>query len=363
MVLVAAKKESWSPDWATHPGEHLAEYLESRGWSQAEFARLADMSPKHVSTIISGTNPITAETALKLERVLGLKASVWTGLQANWDLYEAKAANQQALANTDQVLSRFPVKELKSRGALPATNDTGRLLNCLLDFFGVGSPHAFDARLANLAVHHRQSKAFETNHYHVAAWLLLGEQKARDMNLRAFDGAKFAHAIQEIRKLTTAGPEIFFPRMLELCGNAGVAFVLEKPISKTCLFGSARWMSGDRAIIQMSLRMKSNDHFWWTFFHEAAHISLHKGQAFADDKGGEGDGLEDEADAWAEETLIGRDRFTAFKRTNPRSELAVKAFAKQVDIHPGIVVGMLQHSGVIPYRNLNGLKTQFEWAD
>ncbi|WP_454852761.1 HigA family addiction module antitoxin [Rhizobium binxianense] len=358
-----ARKEEWSPDWATHPGEHLAEYLESRGWSQAEFARLADMSPKHVSTIINGTNPVTAETALKLERVLGMKASIWTGLQAKWDLHEAQTANASKIIDFEEILANFPIKELKDRGALPSTKDAGQLLNNLLDFFGVGGPHAFDARLANLAVHHRQSKAFETNKYHVAAWLLLGERKAREMNLRSFDSAKFADAIQEIRTLTVTEPTVFYSRMVELCQSAGVAFVLEKPISKTCLFGSARWIEGERAIIQMSLRMKSNDHFWWTFFHEAAHITLHKGQAFADDKGGEGDGLELEADAWAEDVLVGKDRFAAFKRTKPRSEKAIRDFAIEAGVHPGIVVGMLQHSGIVPYKNLNGLKARFEWAN
>lgn len=358
----AARKDDWSPDWATHPGEHLAEYIESRGWSQAEFARLADMSKKHVSTIINGMNPVTAETALKLERVLGMKASIWTGLQAKWDLYQAKAANEKIVADPDKVLAEFPIKELKSRGALPATNDPSQILIGLLQLFNIGGPHAFDARLANLAVHHRQSKAFDTNRYHVAAWLLLGERKAREMNLRPFDSGRFKVAVEEIRKLTITPPEVFHPKMTELCRNAGVAFVLEKPLPKTCIFGSARWIEGDRAIIQMSLRMKSNDHFWWTFFHEAAHITLHKGRAFADDHGGEGDGVEDEADAWAEETLVGSQRLAVFKATKPRSERAVKEFAQQVGIHPGIIVGMLQHSGILPYKNLNGLKERFEWA-
>jgi HTH-type transcriptional regulator/antitoxin HigA len=84
--------------------------------------------------------------------------------------------------------------------------------------------------------------------------------------------------------------------------------VFEKQISKTALFGSARWLDADHAIIQMSLRMKSNDHFWWTFFHEAAHILLHRGRNFADDQNGVGDGLEDEADRWAEEMLVGSQR-------------------------------------------------------
>ena len=188
----------------------------------------------------------------------------------------------------------------------------------------------------------------------------MGEQQARKLDLPPFDQTKFAFAVREIRKLTVSEPEVFHPRMVELCRTAGVAFVLEKPISKTCLFGSARWISGERAIIQMSLRMKTNDHFWWTFFHEAAHITLHRGKNFADDKGGEGDGVETQADAWAEDALVGAKRFEAFKARKPRSEAAVRAFANEAGIHPGIVVGMPQHRKVVPFNHLNSLKERFE---
>lgn len=83
--------EGWVPGWATHPGEHLAEQIEARKWSQADLARAAGMTPKLVSTIISGRNPVTAETAIRLERALGMKADVWVRLQANWDLFQARA--------------------------------------------------------------------------------------------------------------------------------------------------------------------------------------------------------------------------------------------------------------------------------
>jgi HTH-type transcriptional regulator/antitoxin HigA len=361
MSGAAARREAFEPDWALHPGEHLAEHIESRGWSQAEFARLADVSPKLVSTIVNGTNPVTAETALKLERVLGMKASIWTGLQANWDLHQARVPAEAADASS--FVSQFPIAELKSRGVLPDTSDMSKILDGLLLFFRIGSPHAYHARLANLAVRHRQSKAYVTNPNHVAAWLLLGERRARALDLPTFDVDKFTSAVREIRKLTVVGPEVFYPRMAEFCRRAGVAFVLEKPISKTCLFGSARWIDGDRAIIQMSLRMKSNDHFWWTFFHEAAHVTLHRGKTFADDKGGEGDGFEDEADAWAEDVLVGSEHFNEFVATAPRSERAVSKFAASVGVHPGIVVGMLQHRGVIPFTHLNKLKARFEWKN
>ncbi|RWF44695.1 MAG: addiction module antidote protein, HigA family [Mesorhizobium sp.] len=364
MVLGAtARRESWTPDWAVHPGEHLAEYIESRGWSQAEFGRLADLSPKLVSTIVNGTNPVTAETALKLERVLGMRASIWTGLQADWDLYQARQAKGAEETNAETFISNFPVAELKSRGVLPDTKDPSKILDGLLEFFSIGSPRALRARMANLAVHHRQSKAFQTNPNHVATWLLLGEHRARALNLPAFNFERFSSAVREVRNLTVHDPEVFYPSTVELCRQAGVGFVLEKPISKTCLFGSARWIDNDRAIIQMSLRMKTNDHFWWTFFHEAAHVALHRGKTFADDMGGVGDGLEGQADAWAEEVLVGSRAFKEFVATSPRSERAVQAFASDIGIHPGIVVGMLQHRHVIPFTHLNRLKARFAWKD
>lgn len=359
----AAQKEAWSPDWAIHPGEHLSEHLESRGLSQAEFARLANMTPKLVSTIISGANPVTAETALKLERVLGMKADIWTGLQADWDLHQAKAAKEIEAERAKATLAHFPVKTLKERKILPATNEPGPLFDGLLRFFGVGSIDSFDARLKNMAVQHRQSKAHKTSPYHVAAWLLLGERQARAMDLPAYSESKFAAAVREIRNLTVKTPEEFYPRMVELCRRAGVALVLEKPIEKTCLYGSARWIDGNRPIIQMSLRMKTNDHFWWTFFHEAAHVTLHRGKAFADDKGGQGDGLEDEADAWAEEMLVGTERFKALKATRPRSENEIVMFAEKIGIHPGIIVGMLQHHRVLDFRVFYHLKARYELRD
>ena len=353
----------WAPDWATHPGEHLDEFLETRGWSQAEFARLAGMTPKHVSTIISGDNPITAETAIRLERVTGMKDYVWTRLQAAWDLYQARQREHAALEKAAAWCRDFPIKDLVARGALTAVRDPGRQLAELLAFLGIGSPASFPALVRGMAVQHRQSRAHVTSQAHIVSWLLVGERKAREMKVAAFSEEAFRAAIQEIRTLTVKPPSEFEPRMKRLCKDAGVALIFEKPIAKTCLFGSARWLDDGRAVIQMSLRMKSNDHFWWTFFHEAAHIVLHRGRTFVDDQGGEGDGAEDEADAWATDVLVGRKRFQMFKAGRPRAAVQVRAFATEIGIHPGIVVGMLQHDRVIAHSHLNALKARFEWAD
>jgi HTH-type transcriptional regulator/antitoxin HigA len=356
-----SENSAWQPDWATHPGEHLEEYLEVRGLSQAEFARLAGMTPKLVSTIIKGANPVSPETAIKLEHVLGLKADIWLGLQKDWDLHAARRRENKEAASA--WLEQFPVRELKRIGRLPDVRDAGVLVDGLLDLLGIGAPEAFGARIDALAVHHRRSRRGETSRAHEICWLMLGEEQARRLDLRPFDKGSFVEACQEIRKLTVEEPESFEPKLKRICADAGVAFVLQKPISKTCLFGSARWVDGERPLIQMSLRMKSNDHFWWTFFHEAAHIVLHKGKNFADDQNAEGDGVEEQADRWAEEMLVGSARIEAFAASKPRSKVEVRAFAQEIGLHPGIVVGMLQHRKVIPHHFMHDLKDRFEWAD
>jgi HTH-type transcriptional regulator / antitoxin HigA len=363
MTDVAARQQEWTPNWAVHPGAILEEHLESRGLSQADLARLSGLTPKLISTIVNGTNPVSADTAIRLERVLGLKAYIWTSIQAKWDLFQARAAAAKLVPKPKEWLSQFPVKELQTRGYLPDTREVDRQVEALLGLFNIGTPRAFAAKFGALAVRHRQSKAFESSEHHVFTWLMIGEWRARAMNPPPFQAGKFREAVREIRKLTTEAPKTFRPALKDLCYNAGVAFVLEPPISKTCLFGSAHWFDGDRAIIQMSLRMKTNDHFWWTFFHEAAHVSLHQGKNFADDKNGEGDGAEREADRWAEDILVGAERFSRFKAMQPRSEAKVREFAAAVRLHPGIVVGMLQHARVIPFTHLNKLKAKFRWAE
>ena len=362
MSASAKTNNDWTPNWVTHPGEHLAEHIEARGWSQGEFARLANLSAKLISTIVSGKNPITAETAIRLERVLGMKAYIWTGLQAKWDLHQARMEDRP-VNNAGQWLKRFPIGELKKRNHLPDTRDQHVLLDALLALLGVGTAAAYEKKVAALAVHHRQSRAYESSRDHIFTWLLLGETKARSMNLSRFDQSRFLQGIADIRMLTLKAPEQFEPRMKELCRTSGVALIFEKPLSKTCLFGSARWFDVDRAIIQMSLRMKTNDHFWWTFFHEAGHVALHRGRNFLDDKAGEGDGVENEADEWARQQLFGAGGLNRLLAHAPRSTADICAAADRLGLHPGIIVGALQHYKKLPYDHMNGLKQRFRWAD
>ena len=58
-------------DYAVPPGETLRELLEERGMSQRELARRTGLSLKHVNKLLHGLVPLSADVALRLERVTG----------------------------------------------------------------------------------------------------------------------------------------------------------------------------------------------------------------------------------------------------------------------------------------------------
>jgi addiction module HigA family antidote len=72
----------------THPGEILLkEFLEPLAISQSDFAVKLGVSFQRLNEIINGKRGITPDTALRLEKVLGMSADFWLGLQIDWDLW------------------------------------------------------------------------------------------------------------------------------------------------------------------------------------------------------------------------------------------------------------------------------------
>jgi Zn-dependent peptidase ImmA (M78 family) len=113
----------------------------------------------------------------------------------------------------------------------------------------------------------------------------------------------------------------------------------------------------------LSLRYKTDDHLWFTFFHEAGHILLHgRKECFVEGDDQDRDTKESEADSFALEWLIPRKDYTVFRRLGAHSCAAISRFAYQLGIAPGIVVGRLQHDGVIPHSHCNELKKKITFG-
>lgn len=95
--------------------------------------------------------------------------------------------------------------------------------------------------------------------------------------------------------------------------------------------------------------------FWFSLFHELGHIVLgHIGQANGTDEMDEKN-----ADSWSRDKLISTEIFEEFKAQKAFSASSVVAFANNIGIAPGIVVGRLQNEGCIQHNMLNDLKEQY----
>ena len=139
-----------------------------------------------------------------------------------------------------------------------------------------------------------------------------------------------------------------------------MVFIPELP--KTGVHGATRWL-GDKAVIQLSLRYKSNDHLWFTFFHEAGHIVKHgRKEVFIEGKGLNGD-KEEEANVFACDKLIPPASLRQFLEQGSPTLADIQLFAHNIGIAPGIVVGRLQHDGILPCDIGNKLKVFYRWAD
>ena len=373
----------FQPDWVTHPGEHLAEYLESWGISQAELADRTGLHRKTINAIINGTMSITADTAVLLEPIFDMPAQFWVNLDAQYHAHMARKRQHAHIETQHAQISRFPIKEMQARGLLPHTKDPIALGVALMQFFALGDFDQWSVvwQRSPLLVAYRQQRAETKTPEMVSVWLREGQRMIEHHESVPFDAAKLREALPAMRQLTTHPHDQFWPLLQGICADAGVLLVQVKPYTGLGVYAATYRYRG-RTVIQLSGLRRSVDQFWFSFFHEVGHLLLHGvkelflDQDMTDATGNvdvpetadateHADTQEVEANNFAARTLIPDGAYRKFVReaksiyTSP----AIERFAAQQDVHPGIVVGRLQHEQVLNYASaLNSLKDSYSWA-
>ena len=349
----------YEPNYAVPPGWVLAEYLEVRGTSQTEFARLCGRSRKSINEIVAGKAALQPEAALQFERVSGLDARIWMGMEADYRLQKARVAEAEELAAAVVWAKKFPRQELVKREFLVKGVEGSELVSNLLSFFGVGTLDAWNDKYESMKVAYRHSPSFKSSQEALASWLRLGELGAKSTESPEYVENRFRSALQEIHGITPEPIDVALPKARALCNEAGVVLAYVGSLQGAPLSGAAYWLTSKKAVIQLSGRHKTNDHFWFSFFHEAAHLLLHNRKSiFVDNLKDSENDEEDEAEAneWAAEFLIPRNDWRGFVQAAMFEAGDVRNFATEQGIAPGIVVGRLQHKKLISWGYLNELK-------
>jgi HTH-type transcriptional regulator / antitoxin HigA len=351
------------PDVAIPPGETIGEILDERGITQADFALMLGRTEKNVSQLINGKAPISHELAIDLERVLGVPAALWNNLEAVYRDLLARQREDKDVEREAAWAKGFPLQRLKEDGFIARETGPAEQSSQLLEFFGVASPEAWlqywssPRRLAA-----RVSGAYATDVPALTAWLRLGELAAREMEILPFDRRGFATVVCEARTLTREPVQTAFATLRNRSAECGVAVVLVQELPKIRCHGVTRWISDETALIQLCLRYKTTDQFWFSFFHEACHVLKHSRKRTYIEDIADRSVEEGEANAFAADTLIPPTAWQAFLGGGRPTKASVRAFAAEQGIAPGIVVGRLQHEQVIPFEQMNELKTKVHWA-
>lgn len=345
------------------PGDFIREELETRGWKQEDLAQIVDLSPKHVSRIITGADSISQDVATRLASAFGQSPEYWMNLETQ---YRARlvAPSEQTLEIVDRALiyNHMPIREMIRLGWI---KDVGRNAAALaaevMAFWGM-TKLDFSFMDAKTAMCMRSSAALRKrfNSHHALTWLRKARLEADATTVPK--GALNRSAAEKIARRIpaySASPKGVVTFLTDL-NTCGIRFVCVPHLPQTFLDGAA-FCHGKQAVAAYTLRYDRVDNFWFVMAHELGHICKHLHEdslAFLDsvDCDGKVNEQEKEADAFARECL-GMDAMRTFAASSGRmSEERVCAYAEDAGVHPGIVVGFLQHEAFLSPRKLNDYK-------
>lgn len=338
---------------AVPPGETIKEQLEDRGLSQKEFAVRMGMSEKHISHLIHGDVQLTPDVAVRLEMVLGVPAKFWNNLEAIYREKIIKAKEENAMDNDIEISKKLPYKEMTKNGWIQATKDSRERVYFLRKFFEVTDlALILDKRINKVAC--RRLADTEKSEYALIAWAQKAKLDARMVTTKPINLTKLKELIPEIRSMTKMNPSDFCPKLVNALAECGVALIFLQHIGGSFLHG-ATFYDADKIVVGLTIRGKYADQFWFSLFHELAHILYgHIGKL-------DGTTEEDESNAnqYAANTLIPPETLGQFVSRNDFSRNSIVSFSEFIGIDCGIVVGRLQRDRVIPYTLYNDLKTQY----
>lgn len=349
------------PQWTSPPGKTIADVMSSRRLSSSHLAQALNESKNFVDGLLEGRERITLGLAKKLQNVVGYSAAFWMTRDQQYRDDVARL-RQPGL----EWLLELPLDDMSRLGLLADDVPAGFEVEMVLRYFAVPSIAVWRTRYAKVLSQaaFRTSPTFESSTGAVAAWLRQGERIADNMECDPWDAAGLQKALIELRTLTRVRhPQRFIPRLQAAMAGCGVAVVVLQAPSGCRASGAVRWMSDDKALVLLTARHLTDDHFWFTFYHECAHLLLHRDtRLFLDEDSDAGTAQEAEANVFARQMLIPASFADAL--SNVRLEtFNIVALASEIGVAPGIVVAQLQRMTRLPQDHLNRLKRRYQWSD
>jgi len=364
----SAKTESGVPsDLAVPPGEYLAEVIGELGMNKAELATRMARPASKLSRIFKGEKAITADTALQLEKVVGVPARIRLGLESEYRLNLARletAQEPEHLKSETGLVDSFCYKELVEFHAVAERTRPAERAAELQRFFAVATLHAvLEVRRYQAVFRCGASPAHGHSRHATATWLRLAEIRARGIDCAPFNKLLLQNSLQKIRAMSLLTPKEFLGPLSELLANSGVALVVNPHFRGTMAHGATFWLGREKSVLLLTIHGKWTDLFWLSLFHELGHILLHDRQSvFLEDgcAAPEEAAQETAADLFAADALIPPKGYERFLKHGIFTPFSVRGFADRLGIDVGIVIRRLQHDGHVKHGWNNDLRKRYD---
>jgi HTH-type transcriptional regulator / antitoxin HigA len=338
-----------------HPGKILRQWLDEKGWTQDELATITNRRRQTISEIVSGKNGVTPEMAVVLAAAFGNKPEEWLRYDTLYRLSTVEGDDVSDIEKKARLFEIAPIREMQKRGWIKDTDSPEELEQQLKQFFGADS---LDDDITFSVAARRSEKLPADLTPAERAWYFRARQMASAIPVGPFISQALEKAEPELRELAAYPNEV--RHLAQLLASYGVRFIVIEPLPGVKVDGAAFWCDDGKPAIAISLRYDRIDAFWFTVMHEFAHIK--NGDALSVDKdmidatiGIAVMLVEDEAERRANEqasaSLIPPEEFDSFiRRVGPLySKERIVQFAHKIKIHPGIIVGQLQHRNEIGF--------------
>ena len=292
-------------------------------------------------------------------------ARFWMKKQQNYNEYVARQKREEMLVSSEEWARQFPIREMQKRGWLPSTKTRQEKVISLFSYFAVSSPAGWEDYYCNqqLKVAFRISLAQTKHPYAISAWLRRGELQAAQTNvLNEYSADTLKCHIPLMKAMVQDISEEMPSNLQRLCAECGIKLLYTECLPKAPISGATRWIQ-NVPCIQLSGRYKSQDRFWFTFFHEIGHILLHgKKEIFLEDIEDFEQQQEKEADAdrFASEMLLDSRQEREIIANGDYSRTTILFYAKKFNTAPSIIIGRLQHLSLLPNQVHHDLKPNIE---
>lgn len=336
----------------TTPGEILEELIETRNMTQKELATRIESSEKHISNIINAKVSLTYDMAQKLEFVFSdYPASLWNNLETR---YREAIIQNAYILDMDDIELKSISEDFYFKELYPKEKNRKEKAIKVLKLLGLSNFNSFDKVYGNYQV------AFFNDRGDLKAqtlWLRRTENEIllqNDLILKPFSMKTFKNGIKKISELYYLEEKEEILEEIRLFLNSlGVYFTFTSNIRNSKVRGALTYFD-NHPVIHMTDRYRRHDHFWFALIHEFGHIINDDVKTIIEIDGYNNE-IEDRANKYSRNFILSDYVYEEFIERGEFTYQSIRLFAKKNRIHPGMVLGRLQHDKLSDYTKMKEL--------